>query len=510
MENYMKYKIMGSVKRIRMKPGCIPSRFGSQCNKKRNLSPTPDQLQHVNKKTLLMPILEDNKQVCPNETSISQFQQELLNKEDLMPSCSSSLEKFHDKAMQVVQYNTQFWDPAEQVQRSHEHVSCYTHKVVQGCVSKHYRSTDAQYSLDIEDNVSLPIQPIAYQSIAASLNKPCEERDNKLTISGQSLFTEEQCDSDASYTLSQEGSDTDSSPSQPSSQTTVDSSQEKYIKDHKSNLQCTLSKIIKNPKLYIGIPAKLYFIVDLISKHTKLSEKYILLCLMKIKSNRTFSQLANDFDISLSQAREIFCNKISSFFSVLLPFMKTFTICTIKNNLPIKFHYKYHKINCIIYCLEIVIQKPKNAIHQALTWSKYKKANTYKYLISCTPDGLVSFVSRGYGGRISDINLLEHSKFFDSLQPNSYILAYRGFKHTEMYLKQRGFTLLRLPIIANASKQTEEIARLRIHVERVITRIQEFKILQPHSVVSLNFLHVLNSCVITACALINLQDSLIK
>lgn len=27
MENYVKYKIMGSVKRIKMKPNCIPSRF---------------------------------------------------------------------------------------------------------------------------------------------------------------------------------------------------------------------------------------------------------------------------------------------------------------------------------------------------------------------------------------------------------------------------------------------------------------------------------------------------
>lgn len=430
--------------------------------------------------------------------------------------------------MQVVQHNTQFQDQAVQVQPMVEHVSCqvvkhYAHKIIQACVSKHYRSKQVQFSAAVKDAVSSPIQLIAHQSTATSPIKPSEGKSYKSSISGQSvtkrklIYTEEKYESDASYTLSQGGSSINSSPSKPSSQTTVDSLQEVIVKHENLNLQSTLFKIKQNPRLYIGIPVELYFIVPLISKHIKLSEKHILLCLMKIRLNRTFSQLADDFDISLSQASKIFYNKMPSIVSVLMPFVKTFTKSTIKKNLPIAFRYKYNKINCIIDCLEIEIQKPKKAIHQALTWSEYKKANTYKYLISCTPDGLVSFVSSGYGGRISDINLLEHSKFLDSLEPNSYILADRGFKHIEMYLQQRGFTLLRPPSVArglkltkNEANQTKQIASLRIHVERVIRRIREFSILKPHSVVNSNLLHILDFCVITACALINLQDSLIK
>lgn len=203
--------------------------------------------------------------------------------------------------------------------------------------------------------------------------------------------------------------------------------------------------------------------------------------------------------------------------SVLLPFVKTFTKRTIKQNLPIAFRHKYNKVNCIIDCLEIEIQKPKKAIHQALTWSEYKKANTFKYLIACTPNGLVSFVSAGYGGRISDVNLLENTKFLDSLEPRSYILADRGFKHIETYLIQKGFTLVRPPSVAtgskltkNEAKLTKEVASLRIHVERVIRRIREFSMLKPHAVVNLNLLSVLDFCVITASARRNLQDSLIK
>lgn len=43
MENYIRYKVMGSVKRIQMKPGCIPSKFDCQANASEGNSnkPTP-------------------------------------------------------------------------------------------------------------------------------------------------------------------------------------------------------------------------------------------------------------------------------------------------------------------------------------------------------------------------------------------------------------------------------------------------------------------------------------
>ena len=41
--------------------------------------------------------------------------------------------------------------------------------------------------------------------------------------------------------------------------------------------------------------------------------------------------------------------------------------------MPIAFRHKYNQVTCIIDCLEIEIQKPSKAIHQALSWSEYKK-----------------------------------------------------------------------------------------------------------------------------------------
>lgn len=106
------------------------------------------------------------------------------------------------------------------------------------------------------------------------------------------------------------------------------------------------------------------FILYLILFQNTPSEKYILLCLMKIRLYRTVPQLADDFDVSVSLISKIFDQKMLLIVSVLSPFLKTFTNRTIKKNLLIAFRQKYNKVNCITDCLEIEIQKPKKAIHQ--------------------------------------------------------------------------------------------------------------------------------------------------
>lgn len=73
-------------------------------------------------------------------------------------------------------------------------------------------------------------------------------------------------------------------------------------------------------------------------------------------------------------------------------------------------------------------------MNQSLTWSEYKKANTIKYLVSTTPNGLVNYISQGYGGRISDVCLVETCDFLKCLPSGSHVMADRGFKHIEPLL----------------------------------------------------------------------------
>ena len=63
----------------------------------------------------------------------------------------------------------------------------------------------------------------------------------------------------------------------------------------------------------------------------------------------------------------------------------------------------------MIDCTEIYIERPLNLQARAQTWYNYKNTNTIKYLIAITPVGAVSFLSREWGGRVSDKEVTVHS-----------------------------------------------------------------------------------------------------
>lgn len=362
-------------------------------------------------------------------------------------------------------------------------------------------STTSQYTspFKVQRCHLRPSQSGAVKKVKINIFNKDENSDSD--ISGLSVITSGQ--SSPIATSSSKVTDTDSN---------VEENIEKMM-----CLKNTMRLIKNKPLLYVGITKDCYFLINVIHKHTNLKEEYILLCLKKIRLNVTFSELADNFGISLSFASKLFLTNIPIIASFLKPFIVNIDKKLNKKNLPMSFRHNYHNVSCIIDCLEIDIQKPSKALQQAMTWSDYKKANTVKYLISCTPNGLVNFVSQGFGGRTSDVAVLENCKFLEGLHPGSVILADRGFKHLEQMLNQKGIKLLRPPSVGTGEKlskdqvrQTKIIASLRIHIERVIRRTREFHMLKQHSVVNLNILRVLDHVIIIACALINIQNSIIR
>lgn len=85
----------------------------------------------------------------------------------------------------------------------------------------------------------------------------------------------------------------------------------------------------------------------------------------------------------------------------------------------------------IIDCFEIGIEKPSSLKAKAQTWSSYKNKNTVKYLIAITPQGVISFISQGWGGRTSDKHITENCSLLNNLVPGDVILADRGFNINE-------------------------------------------------------------------------------
>jgi len=125
----------------------------------------------------------------------------------------------------------------------------------------------------------------------------------------------------------------------------------------------------------------------------------------------------------------------------------------------------------IIDCFEIGIEKPSNLRAKAQTWSSYKNKNTVKYLIAITPQGVVSFISEGWGGRVTNT---ENCMFLKNVLPGDVVLADRGFTVSESIgfhfstLKIPAFTRILPQLHPCSIEETRKIASVRIHVERII------------------------------------------
>ena len=116
---------------------------------------------------------------------------------------------------------------------------------------------------------------------------------------------------------------------------------------------------------------------------------------------------------------------------------------------------------------------------RAQTWSNYKKHNTVKFLIGITPQGSIAFISKGWGGRVSDIHLTENGGLLRNFLPGDVVLADRGFNIQEaagMYCAE-----VKLPPFTRGKKQlskmeidvSHQLSSVRIHVERVISMVRQ-------------------------------------
>ena len=149
----------------------------------------------------------------------------------------------------------------------------------------------------------------------------------------------------------------------------------------------------------------------------------LFLTLMRLRCNKAHFELSREFNISKTDVSNIF-NTWIRFMALqwreidIWPRQELVHFFS-----PTSFFANFPRTRVIVDGTEVPIKKPRAPLAQQSTFSTYKNRNTAKVLVGCSPGGLVSYVSRAYGGSTSDRQIVERSRLTEMCEPGDAIMA---------------------------------------------------------------------------------------
>ena len=244
-----------------------------------------------------------------------------------------------------------------------------------------------------------------------------------------------------------------------------------------------------------------------------LSIDELFMFLMRLRQNFPEQDLAERFRITESTVSRILLTWTSLLYFVLGNIPLWISKEEIIRRMPRCFKHTYPSTRVIIDCTEIETQYASSLVANSKLYSNYKSRPTFKCLIGVSPSGSITFVSHLFNGSISDVAIVKMSGFLDLLEDGDNCMADKGFRIRKL-LDAKGVTLNLPPFRNNMQpftpaevKETEEIASVRIHVERAIGRVKEYRCFDK---VPLSMMGSINQLWAIACILSNFQLPLIR
>ncbi|XP_065103380.1 uncharacterized protein [Paramisgurnus dabryanus] len=284
-------------------------------------------------------------------------------------------------------------------------------------------------------------------------------------------------------------------------------------------------------KYYTGIPGFAIFQVLLShviqflpgkDKRQLTCFQMLLLTFMRLRLDLPIQHIAHLFNVDRSTVSTAFKQTVSVLYSRLSPLVHWPDRESLQVSMPHQFVEIFgNHFAAIVDCFEVSIERPSYLQARAQTFLNHE--HTLKYLICIIPQGVISFISKGFGGRTSDKQITENCGFLDKLLPGDIVLADKGFDIKESVglmcaeVKISAFTKGQRQLEAKDVKDMTSIAHLRIHLERVIGVVRnKYKILSttiPISMVlpcELENVTFLDKIVTVCCALVNMCPSVVQ
>lgn len=242
-------------------------------------------------------------------------------------------------------------------------------------------------------------------------------------------------------------------------------------------------------------------------------KKKILLTLMRLKLDLTFVSLGVLFRIKPQTARLYFHDTLGHLANLLEVFIRFPSKEEILCNMPRCFS-KYRNTRVILDATEIEIQKSKCLNCKIKSYSFYKGRHTCKFLIGVAPSGMIIYLSKAYGGRASDTAITIQENVLQYCDPGDGVMVDKGF-YIDQACSEAFLQLIRPPFLKRTAKQftreealrTRDIARARVHVERSIQRIKQFRVLR--NVIPWRLLPQIDRIMTVVAALTNLSQPIL-
>jgi len=130
-------------------------------------------------------------------------------------------------------------------------------------------------------------------------------------------------------------------------------------------------------------------------------------------------------------------------------------------------------------------------------YSHYKRGYTVKVLVAITPNGMVNFLSKLYGGRSSDSFITKDSGFFEKLEYGDQVLTDKGFSGIKTGVNNQNSKLVMLPMLHNG-RLTEEVLNTYNVTFNILNKITS------------DLLQYIDNILLMCCILVNLSSPIIK
>lgn len=259
--------------------------------------------------------------------------------------------------------------------------------------------------------------------------------------------------------------------------------------------ESSLKNDAEKVRFYTGLPN--YFVLETVMwllaphmdgmKNIKLSKfQQLLLTLMRLRLDLRNQDLAYRFGVKVSTVTRTVHQMVGIMSSTLVPTAVFWpSRAELRKNLPAALRSTHPDCAVIIDCFTVPFEEPVSRGNHQQQQQQQRTGtgcNVLKYLIGVAPQGVVTFVSRGALGNVSDKSLTEGCGLLCKLLPGDVVLASRDLDIADS-VAARGARFKaagshqgdaqagsECSLAANASSDGASVQR---HVDRVISMVKQ-------------------------------------